>query len=101
MFIYLCLQEELWTGSQVSDSAFLAGKERSPSDPSGHLAATMGTAVPSGDSAQAYHCRIQLLSVIEKTQWLIGADWMVILGSFGFHPPVFFYKCLLLLCFLL
>lgn len=70
----------------------------SPSDPSGHP----GTAVSSGDSVQGGGpCQIQLLSVREKTHWLIGADWKVILGTFGFHPPVFFYKCLLLLCFLL
>lgn len=48
MFIYLCLQEELWTGSQVSDSAFLAGKERSlrplgpPGGHDGHYSAQRG-----------------------------------------------------------
>ena len=71
------------------------------SGPSGHLVATTGTAVSSGDGVQGGPCQLQLLSVREKTHWLIGADWMVILGSFGFHPPVFLYKCLLLLCFLL
>ena len=55
MFIYLCLQEELWTAHRFLIP--LSWLERSgPSDPSGHLAATMGTAVPSGDSAQACPC---------------------------------------------
>ena len=70
----------------------LSWLERSgPSDPSGHLVASTGTAVSSRDRVQGGPCQLQLLSVREKTHWLIGADWMVILGSFGFHPPVFFF----------